>query len=654
MNPQQLRKALWRTYDVLLARHGSPNAVQLGSVEPLLAGRDLLLCAPTASGKTEAYLAPLCELYCIPRDRDEPALLLVSPTRALANDLYRRVAEPMQRLGIPCGRWTGDHHDKNRMQVLTILTPESLDSRLARSRHALASVRAVVLDELHVLDGTARGDQLRLLMARLRHGQRVQVVAASATVPDPESMAGRYLESPEIIRIESRRKILARTVVAPGPADLRRELLLELRRGFRKVLAFANSREEVELRVRELKGSPPFGAAVLAHHGSLARSHRLQVEERFLKLPMAICISTSTMELGIDIGDVDMVLLLGPPPSVASLLQRAGRGGRRRGHSPVLAVARDQLQRLMFQVMLKACSKGDYLEQPYHFKPGVLIQQAISLLHENPMGWVGPRALRARLSPDLQEAWSEEALHGLLAHAAGNGWLHRAGSARWVAGEKTELHWNRGRLHANLPQRSGVEVRDFMTGDPIGTVANVDDDLGLSGSGRKVLRVEEGRAVTREIPGDGLAVFQRGPRPIMSKALARRLAKAAGIPVPCHGWADGSYVLIHGLGTSGGLLLGAVMRGLGSQVRRAGPLGLVLRSAPLKWPTARDLDSALSRCHTSLATALSMGSFHSQLPAAEQRRAVESALDLQGLRQLLLKFPPPEHDSKLLGDAGWF
>jgi len=655
VNQAEYRSRLPRTWDALLARHGSANEVQLTAADPLFAGRDVLICAPTASGKTEAYLAPLCERYCDVQGEDGvPRVLLVSPTRALSNDLYRRVHGSLARCRIAVGRWTGDHHDGGCLQPVSVLTPEALDARLSRSRKALESVRAIVLDELHVLDGTARGDQLRVLVERLRHGQSVQVTAASATVPDPEATARRYMRDPVVVAVGHRRKILARILVADGPVQTGEVLEEEVERGFRKVLAFASSRENVETYAQALRGRPPFGDAVFAHHGSLARSHRLQVEEQFLRRPVALCIATSTLELGIDIGDIDLVALLGPPPDVSSMMQRAGRGGRRNQKNPVLCIARGGVDERIFRLMLRSQSEGTWLAEPYHFRPGVLPQQAISLLHENPARWVSAKALFARLPSELRETWDVSRLDRMLLHLVDQRYLERGSEGRFSLGQKGEQNWSRSRFHANLEPKDEVEVRDYLTGDAVGSVTQLEGPaLQVGGRNRQVLREEGGIAVTRSGGGLAIASFGGGPRPAMSRDMAMAILADLEIPVPSRTFASG-HVLFHGLGTAGGALLAGVFKKTHTPVHHVGPLAVILFEMPVDWPSPEPVERALGEAHDGMARALGMGAWHGLLAENERKAAVRQMAEVDAVKAFLAAGRPPEIQREGLSEVAWW
>lgn len=647
--PAALRTALPRTWGPLLARFGTPNEVQRSAAGPLLEGKDVLLVAPTASGKTEAVVAPLAERWC---DGQAARVLLVSPTRALANDLARRLREPLAAAGIGLGRWTGDRHDGGRLHEVTVLTPEALDARLSRSRRLLLPARALVLDELHVLDNTSRGDQMRLLVRRLAHGQALQVVASSATVSDPDGLASRYLCDPCVVTVGARRSIRARIEETGGADGIASALARAVRAGFRKVLLFAPSRVEAESLASALRTRPPFGGAVFVHHGSLARQERLRVEEAFLTRPVACCVATSTLEWGVDIGDVDLVALLGPPADVASLGQRAGRGGRRGVVNPLLAFARSPFEARIFRVMLEAWSRGDLLPAPSVFRPGVLVQQAVSLLHELPGGVVTAGDLAARLPADLKAAWPVERVEAVLAQATARGWLE--GRGRYHLGARGEARWDRGLLHGNLAERRGIEVRDLWTGDVLGEVARLGTGgLGLAGTDRQVVVTDGARAVVRRGTGASGASFGGGPRPLVSPDLARRICESVGISLPsCLGLRPAA--VFHGLGTAAGGLLAAALETAGCRTVRAGPLAVWVADLPRLWPGREAVARGLARHHVRLARGMEMGCFHTALPPAEQRAAVAEVAGAGAVEAFLEAGPPPESDAPDAEAAAWW
>lgn len=214
MTPFTLKSRLPRTWSSFFARYGNFTPAQFAAIPPLLDGENVVLCAPTASGKTEAALAPLIERYLLPaRNTQHVTLLYLLPTRALIADVANRLAAPLERLRVRLAVKTRDldDFDPRRPADLLLTTPESLDALLAKQPKTLIHVAGVVLDELHVLDGEARGDQLRVVLNRLRqvrtfaaqHGDaanaHIQYVALSATVADPASVAARYFADAQVV-----------------------------------------------------------------------------------------------------------------------------------------------------------------------------------------------------------------------------------------------------------------------------------------------------------------------------------------------------------------------------------------------------------------------------------------------------------------------
>ena len=198
---EALRRELPRAWPALFRRFGRLTAIQVQGLAPILAGRNVVLASATASGKTEAMVAPFAE-------RARPGaglqLLWVVPTRALCNDLERRLAGPLSSLGLRLAVRTGDRPELRlrNPQDVVLTTPESFDSLLCRVPALFREVRGVVLDELHQVDGTYRGDQLRILLRRLERtlGRSPQYGALSATLFDPEALARRYFPDPVVAR----------------------------------------------------------------------------------------------------------------------------------------------------------------------------------------------------------------------------------------------------------------------------------------------------------------------------------------------------------------------------------------------------------------------------------------------------------------------
>ena len=266
---EALARQLRVSWSPFFGRHGRLRPIQRNAMPAILEGADVLVIAPTASGKTEAACAPLVERNFA---RPHWTILYVSPTRALVNDLFERLAGPIEQMGLTIRRRTGDHHDPlDQVPNLLLTTPESFDSLLCRGRrtdgdHVLGYVEAVVLDEVHLIYGTARGEQVRWLLRRLEkvraqmeaagklRSHAVQVVALSATVPDAVDVAAAYLSPGS----SSATAGGAREIEVVAPAVDRPDAEAAIP-GFvlaeidpQKLLVFSNSRKRVDYLAREL------------------------------------------------------------------------------------------------------------------------------------------------------------------------------------------------------------------------------------------------------------------------------------------------------------------------------------------------------------------------------------------------------------------
>ncbi len=391
----------------------------------ILEGKSTLVVAPTASGKTEAVLAPLLTLRADRRWNGRPSILYVAPTRALINDLHDRLSRRLQGF-VTVGRRTGEFHETDVDVLLT--TPESLDSMLARGWlesgvHMLSGVNAIVLDELHLVAESYRGPQLLALLGRLE-GRRPREATAlvrsglSATVAEPEKLATAYLGNNSVVcKVPGGRELIVdgfrspdgipargsaldpivkrmKLVSAQKSAEWIRDRILERRselgatpRGeHTKVIVFVRSRARCDRLAAELTAvmaqlpmSDRF--QVFGHHGSLARRVREETEQAFKReTGNAVIVATSTLEVGIDIGDVNIVVLEGPPSSVGSLLQRVGRGNRRSNEIFVVPAAQNLADAAIVASQIRAAMAGEIeATEPLPYF-SVAFQQCASLL----------------------------------------------------------------------------------------------------------------------------------------------------------------------------------------------------------------------------------------------------------------------------------
>jgi ATP-dependent Lhr-like helicase len=318
--------------------------LQEQAIDPLLSGSHALLGAPTAAGKTEAAMLPLLSRMAEER-WSGLSLLYLCPLRALLNNLASRIEGLSALLGRRAALWHGDVGDGPRRRILAeppdvlLTTPESIEamflSRRVDSDMLLGGVRAVIVDEIHAFAGDDRGWHLLSLLCRLdqmRTGSAAQRVGLTATVGNPDRLlewlcTGAAGERAVIMAPNEDLATPELEVDWVGSLDNAAEVVTRLHRG-EKRLVFADSRARVEelaaaLRTRTVN--------TFVSHSSLSADDRRQAERAFAESRDCVIVATSTLELGIDVGDLDQVIQLGAPRTVASVLQRIGRTGRRAG-----------------------------------------------------------------------------------------------------------------------------------------------------------------------------------------------------------------------------------------------------------------------------------------------------------------------------------
>jgi len=641
-----LRRLLPRTFTPFFHRFPRATPIQTAAIPRLLAGDNTLLCAPTAAGKTEAFAAPLVERV-MANGAGPFGLLIISPTRALANDLKRRLTPPLHQAGVTVGRYTGEHKEQagKEWPTVVITTPEALDSLLARRRPLLAGVQALVLDEIHILDGTPRGDQMRILLGRLPR-QDQQRVAVSATVQDPAALAERYGITGEPIVAGSHQPIRAKMFQGKSPKALVSHLTTLAEAGLRKILIFANSRNSVEKCAAALPDRTPFGRQIYAHHGSLAESVRARTERLFWDAPAAVCIATLTLELGIDIGTVDYVLLLDPPHNPASLRQRVGRGTRRSTTSRVGCICADQADELFFRVLLQQAARGDLCRADYSFRPSVILQQALVLAGADE--YVTAKGLAEVLPPDIGGLLPPQGTAMILEQAVEKGIFEPAKAGRFVLPEGWERRYRIGTLHGNIAESRDIAVIDRLTGDQLGVV-NRDQEQGkgqgqlsLAGQQRSLAWADENRILTDAGDMGKPAVFSTHARPVMPFVLARKIAAELGAGegeiVQCKG--KSSWLLLHGSGTIGGILLSLFLQNqVGVMPVTAGPLFLRLnhKLTDLPQPGPEEVKGVIKSREKKLTLALAMGPYHFKLPIDIRRQALHGAAGFQGIVDFFAK-----------------
>ncbi|RLB90973.1 MAG: Lhr-like helicase, partial [Deltaproteobacteria bacterium] len=393
--PDSLLLQLPNTFRAFYGAFPSLHSAQEQAIAPILSGRDLVLQAATGSGKSEAVLAPCLERVI--NSGRKTAVLYIIPTRALAMDLKRRFESVItERLGLNLAIRTGDiKRSGGKRPDIMFTTPESLDVLLGSANADLKAflfrVETIIIDEVHHLIHQYRGRHLVYLFTRLerRTGRALHKIAMSATIARMNSVIDffNFKNDAHCIVTSVKRKIIARLLHIKQEESEFPALLDDLYDTwqYRKILVFANSRAACDRLFAIANKTGRFQGVSELHYSNLKPRERKMAEKRFRLGSCALCIATSTLELGIDVGDVDAVLLYEPPGSVSAFLQRIGRANRREKQINFWGIccgegAGDQVVR--FLALLELAGKGIMESHGNRILPSVLSQQVISCLYE--------------------------------------------------------------------------------------------------------------------------------------------------------------------------------------------------------------------------------------------------------------------------------
>src|SRR5215469_5529243 len=465
--PQSLAWAHPLVAEWFISRFATPTEPQEQGWPHILAGRTTLISAPTGSGKTLAAF-----LACIDRlvrkalaghlsDRTE--VLYVSPLKALGNDIQKNLEIPLGEILALAGERgllmpeirtavrTGDTLMPERRAMLKrpphilVTTPESLYILLTseRSRAVLRDVETVMVDEIHAVADDKRGAHLALSLERLEaltHRRPVRIGLSATQKPIEEVahfLTGTGRSNPVIVDVGHKRKLSLGIEVPPMPLgpvasnemwDTIYDRLVELVKQHRSTLVFVNTRRMAERLAHQL-GERMGEENVAAHHGSLSRKLRLAAERKLKEGQVRVLVATASLELGIDVGFVDLVVQINSPRAIAVTLQRVGRSGHWRGAVPkgrFFATTRDDL--LECAALVRAIKLGDLDRLMIPEAPlDVLAQQIVAACAaEGPSGQrranlndVAPGETRAGVpAPHEQsEGWDEDELFALVRKA---------------------------------------------------------------------------------------------------------------------------------------------------------------------------------------------------------------------------------------------
>ena len=529
MLPQDFHPVLRRWWD---SRFGEPTAAQTQGWSAIRRGAHTLIAAPTGSGKTlAAFLTAIDQLFREAADLatlpDEVRVIYVSPLKALSADIHKNLAEPRreiqalaQAMGYPTIKITaavrsGDTPQNERAAMLRtpphilVTTPESLYLLLTaeRSRAMLKTARVVIIDEIHAVLQSRRGAHLALSLERLDHvcGRKLQRIGLSATQKPIEEVA-RFLTDGHCVIVDQGHKRTMDLAVevprSPLEAVMSHEVwkeiydrLVQLIESHRTTLITVNTRRLAERMAHQL--SERLGDdCVAAHHGSLAKEVRLDAEHRLREGKLKVLVATASLELGIDIGHVDLVCQISSPHRIATFLQRIGRSGHTIKGIPkgrIFPLTRDDL--IECTAMVRAVRDGelDRISVP---------DQPLDVLAQQVVAEVG-----------AEQEWDEDALLGLFRQAYPYQRLEKAqfmevvdmlarGYATRRGRRAAPLHYDS--LNHKIRARKGSRMAAIINGGAIPEV--FDYRVLLEPEGHFIGTLNEDFAI-ESLPGD---VFQLG------------------------------------------------------------------------------------------------------------------------------------------------
>ena len=387
---------------------------QLRAIPLILSGKNVLLIAPTGTGKTEAALLPIFSML----ERQGGGgikVLYITPLRALNRDLLDRIRWWAERLGLKVGVRHGDteprerHRQSKEPPDILITTPETFQAILSGRvlRGHLRSVKWVVVDEVHELAEDKRGVQLALALERLRYikGEDVQIIGLSATVGTPEEVA-KFLVGKgrdfEVVKVDLKRGMKL-SVVFPEPEDVdiklaekmyahpevasRLRYIRELMSNRRAVLVFTNTRSMAEILASRFKvWDSNFPISV--HHGSLSKLSRESAETDLKEGNLKGLVCTSSLELGIDVGRIDLVVQYMSPRQVTRLVQRVGRAGHKIGLTAEgIIITADEEDTLEAMVIARRALRGELEPLKIPEKPYDVLCHQITALFQLRNRW---------------------------------------------------------------------------------------------------------------------------------------------------------------------------------------------------------------------------------------------------------------------------
>jgi len=361
--------------------------IQRIAIPKIISGKHTLIIAPTGSGKTEAAIIPL--FYKIWNSRPEKiSLLYITPLKALNRDLELRLKNLGNALGITIGTRHGDTSERKRKEILKsppdllITTPESLQYLIINQKYRdlLSNLKWIIIDELQEMLDEKRGYELSVVISRLKkfNKNKIQMIGLSATIGNIE-LAKKYLSDAEVeVAKVDLKKEYDIDLIIPDINDFpkkaielnldpyvisRLEKLKQIIETYKPIIIFTNTRETAEFLASELQAL--YNLKVATHHGSLSKDIRINIENNFKQGNLDAIIATSSLELGIDIGNINLVVQYMSPKEVTRLLQRIGRSGHSLNKvSKGIVIPSNYIYDIFECKSIIELSREGYLEQP--------------------------------------------------------------------------------------------------------------------------------------------------------------------------------------------------------------------------------------------------------------------------------------------------
>jgi len=519
-----------------------PREVQEQTYTAASGGSDVLVIAPTAGGKSEAALIPVMD-DILKNGRPGITCLYLSPLKALINDQEERFATFCIPTSLTVMKWHGDVAKGDRCWKdgepphFLMITPESLEVLLQERTLSgdLRNVRAIIIDELHAFVESERGVHLKVLLDRMDRltGRSVQRIGLSATTGNPEDVLAWLSDNRHgstLVAVPSPPKDKEFIFVVEEEEKDRIDAIVRIAAGS-KALIFVNSRSDAENLMKALSGRI---RNLFIHHSSLSPDMRRRAEEAVSSPDGACIICTSTLELGIDIGDLDVVVQVGPPSSVSSFLQRMGRSGRRGKAARVAWILEDPCE-LLCSIAIIECAVNRQVEdlQPLKKPYNVLLQQLFLHLHNH------PRTSRKSLARQVLSHLSftgidPKIMDVLIGHLIAGGYLTTDGEMVMM-GTEAERAFGRSNFRDLYSVISGGGEYRAVTpdGEVVGKLdarfvnSRNSEEISLGGRSWSMVKCDEGHNMVVVVPSSSekSVVFWTGGESGFSSRICRRVQK---------------------------------------------------------------------------------------------------------------------------------